>query len=184
MDASDTRWSNLAADLDALAEAQEAAETDAVVAELTRAEHAATGLASRLRAAIGVAVAVDLPDGEPVRGVVGDAAGTWLLLEAAARSPERHLVPLAAIDGVSGLGAGSVPAPRREIAMTTLLRDLQRDRRTLLVRTRGQVYRGRIARVGADHLDLDVLDGRHREQRVVPFAALLCVSDAPPGMGP
>ncbi|GAB3161117.1 hypothetical protein GCM10027059_10490 [Myceligenerans halotolerans] len=184
MDTSDARWSDLAEDLDALADAQEAAESDAMVAELTRAEHATIDLAARLRAATGAPVVVDLPDGATVRGVVLAAAETWLLLDGAAHGPERHLIPLTAIDGVSGLGAGSAPAAPREPAITTRLRGLQRDRRTVLVRTRGRVHRGRIGRVGADHLDLDVLDGGRRESRTVPFPALLCVSHAPPGMGP
>lgn len=184
VDTSDARWSDLAEDLDALADAQDVAESDAMVAELTRAEHATIALAARLRAAAGAPVVVDLPDGGTVRGVVREAAETWLLLEGARRGPERHLIPLAAIDGVLGLGAGSVPAPRRELAITTRLRELQRDRRTVLVRTRGRVHRGRIARVGADHLDLDVLDGGPREPRTIPYPALLCVSHAPPGMGP
>ncbi|MBL0884880.1 hypothetical protein [Myceligenerans indicum] len=182
MNPSDARWSNLAADLDALADAHDAAESDAMVAELTRAEHATISLADRLRAAVGGAVVVDLADGEPVRGVVREAAATWLLLQGAARTPARHLVPLAAIDGLSGLGPGSVPAVHREPAITTLLRGMQRDRRIVLVRTRGRESRGRIARVGADHLDLEVLDGGYRDGRVVPFAALLCVSHAPPGV--
>jgi hypothetical protein len=182
MDASDTRWSDLAADLDALADAHEAAESDAIVAELTRAEHATTGLADRFRAATGTAVVVDLPDGEPVRGIVREAADTWILLDGAPRSPQRHLIPLGAVDGVSGLGPRSVPAPRREVAITSRFRELQRDRRAVLVRTRGRISRGRIDRVGADHLDLQVLDGERGGVRVVPFAALLCVSHAPPGL--
>lgn len=182
MDTSDARWSDLAADLDALADAREAAETDAIVAELTRAEHATTRLADRFRAATGAPVVVDLPDGEPVRGIVHEAADTWVLLDGAARGTERHLIPIGAVDGVSGLGPRSVPALRREVAITTRLRDLQRDRRAVLVRTRGRVSRGRIDRVGADHLDLEVLDGERGGVRVVPLAALLCVSHAPPGL--
>ncbi|MBE1877373.1 hypothetical protein IHE71_16925 [Myceligenerans sp. TRM 65318] len=182
VDTSDARWSDLAADLDALADAQDAAESDAMVAELTRAEHATIDLADRLRAATGAPVVLDLPDGEPVRGAVREVAEAWLVLDGVTRAPERHLVPLAAIDGVSGLESGSAPAARRELGITTLLRDLQRDRRTVLVRTRGNVYRGRVARVGADHLDLDTLDGNRGRRRVVPFSALLCVSHAPPGM--
>lgn len=184
VDSSDARWSELAADLDALAEAQEVAASDAMVAELTRAEHATIALPDRFRAATGTGVVVDLADGEPLRGVVRTATETWLLLAGAAHGRERHLIPLAAIDGVSGLGVRSAPAAGRELALTSPLRDLQRDRRTVLVRTRVRVARGRIGRVGADHLDLDVADGSRRGVRVVPFSALLCVSVAPPGMEP
>ncbi|GAB4084129.1 hypothetical protein GCM10028784_07590 [Myceligenerans cantabricum] len=182
MDTSDARWSELAADLDALADAEEAAESDAMVAELTRAEHTRIGLADRLRAARGARVVVDLPDGEPVGGVVREVAETWLLLAGEIRGADRHLIPLSAVDGISGLGTGSVPAAGRELAITTHLRGLQRDRRTVLVRTRGRLHRGRIARVGADHLDLDLVGGSFKGRRVLPLAALTCVSHAPAGL--
>ncbi|GAA1852279.1 hypothetical protein [Myceligenerans crystallogenes] len=184
MDTWDSRWSKLAADLDALAAAQEAAESDATVADLTRAEHATIALADRLRAAIGAEVMVDLPDGEPVRGLLVEATATWLLVRAAARESAEHLIPLPAVDGVAGLGPGAAPAGGREPALTQQLRALQRDRRAVLVRTRARLHRGRIARVGADHLDLDVFDGPGPRARVVPFAALLCVSLAPAGLEP
>lgn len=182
VDSSDARWSDLAADLDALADAQESAESDAMIADLTRAEHATITLADRLRAARGSVVVVDLADGHPVRGVVRAAAREWLRVGARTRGDGMHLIPLTAIDGVSGLGRAAVPAAGREAAVTVELRGLQRDRSPVLVRTRGGVHRGRIARVGADHLDVDVLDRGRRLSRTVPYAALLCVSHAPGGL--
>lgn len=182
MDPSDARWSNLAEDLESLADAQDAAETDAIVAELTRAEHATIQFADRLRAATGVSVVVDLAAGEPVRGVIREAAEKWLLLDGARRGVEWHLIPLSAIDGISGPESGSAPAARLELPITTRLRELQRDRRVVLVRTRAQEYRGRIDRVGSDHLDLEASGGSRGERRVVPIAAILCVSHALPGM--
>ena len=57
------------------------------------------------------------------------------------------------------------------------MRTLQRDRARVAVRTLSGVSAGRIARVGRDHLDVDLLDGRGA--RLVPFPALLVVSEAP-----
>lgn len=178
---SDDRWSALAAELDGIADAVEAAESDALVADLTRAEHTTISLADRLRAARGAGeVVVELLDGESLRGVVRHVAGTWFVIAAARRGTAEHLVPLTAVDGVTGLGRASAPARRSEPGMATPLRVLQRDRSAVLVRTLARrMHRGRIARVGTDHLDLDTVDGGRTARRVVPFAAILCVSHAP-----
>jgi hypothetical protein len=45
------------------------------------------------------------------------------------------------------------------------------------VRTLSGIVGGRISRVGRDHMDIDVLDDRGT--RLVPFSALLVVSEAP-----
>nr|BFF18555.1 hypothetical protein GCM10025730_20760 [Promicromonospora thailandica] len=75
------RWAALFGDLEAQADAQSAAELDALVPELTRAEHATMTLADRFRAVIGSGVTVELLDGEPLRGVVREAADEWVLLQ-------------------------------------------------------------------------------------------------------
>lgn len=186
--AAPTRWELLFADLEAQAAAQDAAEADALVAELTRAEHATMTLAERFRAALGTEVVLDLAAGEPVRGTVLEAATEWILLRGIAPSgPLHHLVPLSAVSGVSGLGRQAAPQRRREgLGLGSALRGLQRDRARLLVRTLAGAVEGRVSRVGRDHLDLDVVRGDGapprspwRGARTVPFAALLCVSEAP-----
>jgi hypothetical protein len=175
-----TRWEALFGDLEAQARAQSAAEADALVSELTRAEHATMTLADRFRAVVGAVVTLELLDGAPMRGVVREAADEWTLLRGVRPEPaSQHLVPLAAIAGVHGLGrqAASATSRRDALGLGPVLRMLQRDRARVLVRTLGGTVGGRIARVGRDHLDIDVLDDRGT--RLVPFSALLAVSEAP-----
>jgi hypothetical protein len=183
-----TRWELLFADLEAQAVAQDVAEADALVAELTRAEHATMTLADRFRAALGAEVVLDLAAGEPVRGTVREAAAEWVLLSGVAPGgPAQHLVPLSAVSGVSGLGRQAAPQRLREgLGLGPLLRGLQRDRARLLVRTFAGAVEGRVGRVGRDHFDVEVVrgDGANPRSpwqgaRTVPFAALVCVSEAP-----
>jgi hypothetical protein len=175
-----TRWEALFGDLEAQARAQSAAEADALVAELTRAEHATMTLADRFRAVVGAVVTLELLDGSPLRGVVREAADEWVLVRGVRPGPARqHLVPLAAIAGAHGLGrqAASATSRRDASGLGPVLRALQRDRARVMVRTLGGSVGGRIARVGRDHLDIDVLDDRGA--RLIPFSALLTVSEAP-----
>ncbi len=175
-----TRWEALFSDLEAQARAQVAAEADALVSELTRAEHATMTLADRFRAVVGAVVTVELLDGAPLRGVVLETADEWVLLQGVRPEPaSQHLVPLAAVAAVHGLTrhAASATSRRDSVGLGPVLRSLQRDRARVAVRTLSGVSAGRIARVGRDHLDVDLLDGRGA--RLVPFPALLVVSEAP-----
>lgn len=175
-----TRWEALFGDLEAQARAQSLAESDALVSELTRAEHATMTLADRFRAAVGAPVTLGLLDGAPLRGVVREAADEWVLLQGVRPEPAgQHLVPLAAITGAHGLGrqAASATGRRHALGLGPVLRALQRDRARVTVRTMGGAVGGRIGRVGRDHLDIDVLDDRG--VRLVPFSALLAVSETP-----
>jgi hypothetical protein len=175
-----TRWEALFGDLEAQARAQSAAESDALVSEMTRAEHATMTLADRFRAVVGAVVTLELLAGAPLRGVVREAADEWALLQGVRPEPVgQHLVPLAALTGVHGLARQAAPASSRRAAvgLGPVLRALQRDRARVTVRTLSGIVGGRIARVGRDHLDIDVLDDRGT--RLVPFSALLVVSEAP-----
>lgn len=173
-----TRWDALFDDLEAQARAQSAAESDALVSEMTRAEHATMTVADRFRAVVGAVVTLGLLDGELLRGVVREAADEWVLLQGVTPEPVgRHLVPLTAIADAQGLARQAAAATSRwdALGLGPVLRALQRDRARVMVRTRGGAIGGRIARVGRDHLDVDVSDGRGA--RLVPFAALLVVSE-------
>jgi len=175
-----TRWEALFGDLEAQAHARSAAEADALVSELTRAEHATMTLADRFRAVVGAVVALELLDGSPLRGVVREAADEWALLQGVRPGPTgQHLVPLAAIAGAHGLGRQAAAATSRRDAagLGPVLRALQRDRARVTVRTLGGTVGGRVARVGRDHLDVDVQDDQGT--RLVPFSALLVVSEVP-----
>ncbi|MFI6426151.1 hypothetical protein [Promicromonospora sp. NPDC050880] len=178
--AGSARWAALFGDLEAQARARSAAEADALVPELTRAEHATMKVADRFRAVVGGAVTVELLDGTPLRGVVREVADEWVLLQGVRPEPTgQHLVPLGAVVGVLGLArqAASATSRRDALGLGPALRTLQRDRVRVTVRTLGGTVSGRVARVGRDHLDVDLLDDRGA--RLVPFSALLVVSEAP-----
>lgn len=182
MTTSDTsRWAALFADLEAQIVAEEAAERDGAVAELTRAEQASVPLVDRLRAARGRPVRLDLRDGEVLDGRLAHVATQWLQLDGrGTRARVQHLVPLAAVAAVTGIGRHATPSTTRTdgLGLGTALRGLQRDRARVQVRTTAGVLIGRIARVGADHLDVEEVDLARPAVRVVPFAALLRVSEA------
>ncbi|WP_402375810.1 hypothetical protein [Isoptericola rhizosphaerae] len=182
MTPSDTsRWTLLFADLEAQLAAEEAAEREGAVAELTRAEQASVPLVDRLRAARGRPLRLDLRDGESLEGRLERVAEEWVQIDA--RSPRggrwQHVVPLSAVVGIAGLGRHAAPSAARtdRLGLGTALRGLQRDRARVQVRTTAHVVLGRIARVGADHLDVEELDSARPAVRVVPFAALVRVSE-------
>lgn len=172
------RWELLFADLEAQLATERASQARAEVAELVRAEHAATHLASRLRASLGRTLGVrvgDLP-GEPDAAVAGDLvdAGTeWLLL---AQAPARQvLVPLVAVQAVTGLAPHVAPAPgavRARLGITHALRALARDRVEARVSTAARTVVGRLDRVGADYVDVTPASG---PGWTVPLAALRVV---------
>ena len=170
------RWDALFADLEAQLAAQHQAERDGEVAELTRAEHASIGLPDRLRAVVGGTLTLELGDGETVTGTLRRVAAAWLLLEG--RGSAEHLVPVAAVASVTGLTRRAVPSASRAdgLGLGTVLRELQRDRGRVVVRTSAGQAAGRLARVGQDHLDLEETDRVPVSLRTVPFAAVLRVS--------
>ena len=175
------RWELLFADLEAQLAAHQEAARDGEVAELTRAEHASITLADRLRAVMGGSVTLELHDGETIQGTLRRVAASWLLLEGRGASGRtEHLVPLASICAVTGLSRHAVPSVTRTdgLGLGTVLRELQRDRARVVVRTSGGHAAGRLARVGQDHLDLEETDRAPVRTRTVPFAALLRVSQA------
>ncbi|WP_030150000.1 hypothetical protein [Oerskovia turbata] len=173
------RWDLLFADLEAQLDAADVQAEAHVLGDLTRAEQATISLADRLRGSIGGhPVGVRLVDGSHLTGQVRTVAADWFLLEDGKR---RHVVPLLATTVFDGLTAHAVPAPSGTGAgrgLPTLLRALMRDRAVVRVRTLAGEVDGRVARVGKDHLDVMDTAGGTRSSRVVPFAALLCVSES------
>ncbi|MFB9376595.1 hypothetical protein ACFFKU_04720 [Kineococcus gynurae] len=174
------RWEQLFDDLAARGAAEVRLDRAAEVADRLTAELAQIDLSRRFRAS--ATVAMDLVDGSHVVGAPVAAGPGWLLLDAATPSPSpaQVLVVAAAVESVTGLGervaAEPGPLESRE-SLVLALRAVARADATVLLRTRsGRHLRGRLSRVGADHVDVD-LDGgvgtRHR--RTVPFSALVCV---------
>lgn|GEM_PF-253014 len=174
------RWEALFDDLAAQLDAAERAGLTEAVADLTRAEQATVSLVDRLRGTAST-VTLELRDGSHVAGEVRDVAADWVLVGERRR---QHLVPTGAVSAVTGLGRFARPAasPRSErLGLGHALRALMRDRRPVQVRVPSGAYPGWIARVGKDHVDLEVAPGATHGTRSVPYSALLCVSDAGPG---
>ncbi|WP_062297627.1 hypothetical protein [Demequina maris] len=164
------RWELLFADLESRLDVAERAEVDAEIAERTRDERAAVALAGRLAAQAGARVRLVLRGGARATGIVADVAGAWVLLDAA---DGQVVVPLAAIAAVEGLGHGAAPLTevRRRLSLASALREVADAGLPVAVESDGGTWRGTIASVGADHLDL-VSEGT---MRTVPLGAVLAV---------
>lgn len=159
------------ADLEGQLAAERAANFQADVAEMTRAERASVELASRVIAQKGADVVLALVTGDTVRGAVADAAAQWVLL---AQGGRQVLVPRHAIAAVHGLGVRSRAATEveRRLSLGHALRALSRDRARVVIRTRGPELSGVVGAVGADYVDI----GTGEEAAVsVPFEAIVTV---------
>lgn len=176
------RWQALFADLELQLEAAQARDRLGDVPDLTRSERAGVGLAARLRAhgAVGGEVTVTVHGGESRRGLLADVGAQWLLL---AEGPREHLVPLAAVATVAGLGV--IAAPPAGVVESRLgfghaLRALARDRCVVRVLTTGGGLVGRLDAVGTDHVDVALVrpdDERPTGARcAVGWSALLVLS--------
>ncbi len=150
------RWQALFDDLQAQAEAADAAALASEVRDRTRREAALVRTVDRLRAAVGVSVTLHVEGAGPVPGVLLDAGPDWVLLEDVASRD--LLVPSAALLGVGDLplraerGAGAV---EDRLDVRWVLRRLARDRAPLCATLRdGSRLHGTLDRVGADHVDL------------------------------
>lgn len=175
------RWEALFDDLAAQLTAAEQAELTEAVADLTRAEQATMTLVDRLRATTGP-VTLELHDGSRVTGRLHEVAAEWVLVDDQGR---QHLVPVAAVASVVGLGRFARPGDGTRsgrLGLGHALRALLRDRLPVQVRTTAGVHPGWIARVGKDHVDVEPGPGVRDGARVVPWSALLCVSDTVAGV--
>lgn len=152
------RWEALFDDLEHQFAQAARADADEEVVDLTEAEIAQVSLMDRLRARRGLEVALRLSDGSDVRGTVVDAAVQWLLVADAGR---RVLVPASAVVTARSLGHAAPQAPvvERRLRLTHVLRALAREEAVVVVRTSAGDIRGRITRVAADHVDVDVGPG-------------------------
>ena len=172
------RWQLLFADLESQLVAARAREALAGVPDLVRAEHAAIRLADRVRASVGNQLLVHLGDvaGERdavVAGRLADAGSQWLLL--AGPASRQSLVPLSAVQAVSGLASHAAPDEgpvRTRLGLPHALRALARDRVEVQVCTASRCLVGRLDRVGADQLDVTPATGA---SWTVPMAALRLV---------
>ena len=177
------RWEALFGDLEAQAEQLAAAELQAEVADRTRREVGLLGIVDRLRESAGHPMAVTVVGAGALHGRLLDAGTDWLLLEETGL--REVLVPLAAVLGVTGVGARSaVPGSEGEVGrrldLRFALRGLARDRAGVAVVLRdGSTVSGTLDRVGADHVDVaEHAPGEARraaavrQVRIVPLTAL------------
>lgn len=183
------RWEELFEDLEGQLAAAEAAELAGEVAE--RSRHAAGELrvVDRVVGSCGHPVAVTVLGCGTVRGVLRDAGGDWLLLEA--QGQREVLIALAAVLGITGLGVASqVPGSEGEVGrrldLRRALRGLARSRTGVaLGLVDGSTVAGTLDRVGADHVELAEHPagearraGAVRQVRLVPLRALALVRSA------
>ena len=174
----DVRWEELFADLESQADAAEAAELAAEVAERTRHEVGRLRLVDRLRVATGGTVVVRVRGAGALTGQVADVGADWVLLE----EPDGRaaLVPLREVLALSGVGArsdlpGSEGAVEQRLDLRYALRRLVRDRAAVeVVLVDGTAVAGTLDRVAADHVDLaQHAAGQARRARAVQQVLLL-----------
>ncbi len=185
------RWDALFDDFEALLAAWEARAHEAEVAELVRAERARIELSQRLLAHAGRQITVRVCSGE-IDGVLAEVAPAWIVVEDPMAA---HLIPVAAILWVEGLGRQSAPPPGavlRRLGLGHALRALARDRSAVTVQLRvtglhdaglpgtglhSAGLHGTIDRVGADHFDLAVHEpGQWRRTAAVRSVATVAFS--------
>lgn len=169
----ETRLFDLFDDLEQQAEGLSLASRDAEVADLGRAEYAAVDLVSRLHASLGSTISLDTAAGH-LRGRLARVGAGWGLV---VTEVGEAVFSLAAVRRVRGLDARSYPEQVRpvvtKVGLGSALRALAEEGVPAAVAdVSGTVYRGRIARVGADFLELDDLEGGGG---VIPFAAVATV---------
>jgi hypothetical protein len=166
------RWDRLFDDLEARLESEEDAARRAELGDLVRAERSALTLLDRLRGHRGAVLTWHLSGAGAVSAQLRDLGAGWVLLlvahpDLSVPEPGRELlVPLAAVQAVSGLARSAAVAGEleRRMGMGVVLRRLARDRTTVALRLvrpesagpelSASVLTGTIDRVGADHLDL------------------------------
>jgi hypothetical protein len=152
------RWQRLFDDLEAQAEAYDAAEFEAEVSERIRYEAGQLRLIDRLRPAVDHQIDVGCQGVGRVQGRLARVGADWLLL--AERADRQAMVAGAAIMSVGGLGAMSaVPGSEGKVGarldFRRALRGVARDRsavQALLVD--GSLVTGTLDRVGADFIEV------------------------------
>lgn len=172
------RWEALFGDLELQLQAAQDDLVWSEVPDLTRAERAGLRIEDRLRALRGTRVRLGLLDGHAVDGRLADVGSGWLLVVEDARE---HLVPVPAVATVRGAAApvAPPPGPLERLGLPHALRVLARDRRSVRVETAAGALMGRIDAVGADHLELGLVDETWRptgERLLVPLAGLRLVT--------
>lgn len=135
------------------------AERDAELADRARGEYAAVTLTGRIHASVGLDVAVTLAGGQVLEGILTEAGADWCAVQAPGPHPV-WLVRVPAVAAVRGASPRSVPEAARPVVARlgfgATLRRLASEAAEVGVRLRsGAMLHGRLARVGADFLELE-----------------------------
>jgi hypothetical protein len=195
------RWDALFADLQAELDAEAEAERRSEVTDRIRAELGRLRLIDRLRPMLPApgdpagpggpgapagTLRLGLAGHEAATGVLQALGADWLLLaqDAGGHAPADVLVPLAALQWIQGLGHRSAEpgwegAVGARLSLRVALRRIVRDRSTVLVAlTSGGALQGRLARVGAEYVELDSAEPAGRvapSASTIPFGAIASV---------
>lgn len=165
---------------------QELSERRAEVADRTRRERAGIRVVDRLLAHEGE-IDIVLTTSRSIRGRLEDLGDGWCTV---AGSHSQHLVALAAVVQIAGLGSradtGQSTRTVRRLSLGYALRALSRDRATVRVDdVLGRTVTGTIDNVGGDFVEVTEhpLDVPRRPEnvlgrRLLPTTAIVCVSAA------
>jgi hypothetical protein len=183
------RWDDLFRDLEAQFDFERSAEEAAEIADRTRREQAQLRFVDRLRAAVGIEIAVNVLGLGSASGRIADVGPDWLLLAEA--SGRNLLLRQAAILGVTGLGLhavepGSEGRVSARLDLRSALRAIARDRSPVTIAlVDGSRLTGTIDRSAADFLEVaehPLGDARRTSAvhavRTVPVAGLAGVRTA------
>jgi len=188
------RWERFFEDLEQQLDSEWEAERAALDTEAERLRLARLALRTRLHAlaADDAEVALDVGDGDLLRGRLTGVGADWVTLDLETPARDAAVVPIAAVSSIdaahadllrSARGTASVSLSAERMTFGFVLRDLVRRRVAVRVHTRsGRRYDGTIDRAGADHLDLalhEQTEPRRRAAvrgfRLVPFDAVTWV---------
>ncbi|WP_133249883.1 hypothetical protein [Brachybacterium endophyticum] len=146
-------------DLESRMDHLESEERRAVTEELTRAELSQIPVMDRLRGAVGAHLGLRLRGGALVEGELAEVGADWVRMRIAPDSRSAW-VPLGALVMIESLAARvreAAPGPLRPSGLGHELRSLARDRVVVQVATEAGEFRGHIAAVGQDAMDLRLL---------------------------
>jgi hypothetical protein len=166
---------DLLEDLERQAEGLHLADRAVEVAELRVAQYAEIELIARLHASAGRRVRVGTTDGWDVQGHLVRAGADWIVL--ADGFGRGWALTLQSVATIGGLADSTVPAAARPISarlpLRVILRRAAEAPEPVAVRVAGgRILHGRLARVGADFVELVLETG---ETTAVRLAALVAV---------
>ena len=161
-------------DLEQQAEALYEADRAAELADRSRAEYGAVTFASRLMASVGDDVALTVTGVGRVFGVLQRLGTGWVLLHGAGGDWVVHLDAIASVGGASRRSVPEVAwSPLTRLGLGSAMRRLADAGERCLVHLRdGTRLEGRVLRVGADFLELEVTPQR---VELVAFASVAAV---------